>query len=159
MENSTTPSSPSDQIECCGPGGGGLPKVSERCSIVRKDRGGLSFRRARRGGRVPCPRRKKKHPPTAAGFAGRKPLRRPEEKENGVVLPPDSGSLVGWSRDNVIQDLWDWFSMLDKRERVAVTAIEDAVSARLYSVGPTHAVAVAGFYRISLFTLSYSFAI
>jgi hypothetical protein len=75
------------------------------------------------------------------------------------VLPPDSGSLVGWSRDNVIQDLWDWFSMLDKRERVAVTAIEDAVSARLYSVGPTMRLLLQVSYRISLFTLSYSFAI
>ena len=56
------------------------------------------------------------------------------------VLPTDSGSLVGWSRNNVIQDLWDWFSMLDKRERVAVIAIEDAVR----HFGPILPVRLAG---------------
>ena len=44
------------------------------------------------------------------------------------VLPSDSGSLAGWGRDNVVQDLWEWFTFLDKRERIAVVAIEDAVS-------------------------------
>ena len=49
-----------------------------------------------------------------------------------AVLPPDVGTGCGWHRNDVIRDLWDWFSSLDTRDRVEMIAIEDPLWTRFF---------------------------
>ena len=49
-----------------------------------------------------------------------------------ALLPPDVGTGCGWHRNDVIRDLWAWFSSLDTRDRVEMIAIEDPLWTRFF---------------------------
>lgn len=44
-----------------------------------------------------------------------------------ATFAEDYAQVHGWHRNNVVMDLWDWFSCLTPRQRVAMSAIEDPV--------------------------------
>ena len=48
------------------------------------------------------------------------------------MLPPDVGTGCGWPKDDVIRDLWAWFSSLSARDRVEMIAIEDPLWTRFF---------------------------
>ena len=57
-------------------------------------------------------------------------------RDNGALsrsmLPPDVGTGCGWHRNDVIRDLWAWFSSLNTRDRVEMIAIEDPLWTRFF---------------------------
>ena len=50
----------------------------------------------------------------------------------GAAVAPARPSTGGWRHDDVLRDLWAWFSSLSTRERVEVMAIEDPLWTRFY---------------------------
>lgn len=47
-------------------------------------------------------------------------------------LRTDQGSASGWKHDNIIMDVWDWFSSLSVDERVAACAVGDVAFIKLF---------------------------